>query len=125
MPKGYDTEIGERGMALSGGQRQRVGLARALFQSPKLVVLDEPNANLDQEGELALLQAIEKLKETKTTAIIVAHRPAVLQHVDKILVMKEGTVRLFGDRAEVLNAISGPQNPAIETIEQSSAERPS
>ena len=125
MPQGYDTEIGERGMALSGGQRQRVGLARALFQSPKLVVLDEPNANLDQEGELALLQAIEKLKETKTTAIIVAHRPAVLQHVDKILVMKEGTVRLFGDRAEVLNAISGPQNPAIETIEQSSAERPS
>jgi PrtD family type I secretion system ABC transporter len=115
LEKGYDTEIGEGGAALSGGQRQRIGLARALFQNPKLVVLDEPNAHLDQEGELALMQAIEKLKEMKSTVVIVAHRPAVLQHVDKILVMKDGGVQIFGDRSEVLGKISGPQKPAIET----------
>jgi ATP-binding cassette subfamily B protein/ATP-binding cassette subfamily C protein len=115
LEKGYDTEIGEGGAALSGGQRQRIGFARALFQSPKLVVLDEPNANLDQKGELALIQAIEKLKEQKTTAIIVAHRHAILQHVDKILVLKDGKVQMFDERSEVLKKISGPQKLAVES----------
>ena len=98
---------------MSGGQRQRIGLARALFQNPKLIVLDEPNANLDQEGDLALLQAIEKLKELNITAIIIAHRPAVLQHVDKVLVMKDGRAEMFGERADVLKKILGPQQRTI------------
>jgi PrtD family type I secretion system ABC transporter len=99
---GYATEIGPQGAVLSGGQRQWIGLARAMFGKPRLVVLDEPYASLDQAGEAALIEAIGRLKARGTTVILVAHRPSLLVHVDKLLVLREGNAVLFGPRDEVL-----------------------
>jgi PrtD family type I secretion system ABC transporter len=108
LPQGYDTEMGEAGAALSPGQRQRVALARALYGEPRLVVLDEPNASLDNEGDEALLRALADLKANGATVVIVAHRPSLLRSVDKLLVMNEGTVQMFGPRAEVLARLTRP-----------------
>jgi ATP-binding cassette subfamily C protein/ATP-binding cassette subfamily C protein EexD len=105
LPQGYDTEIGEQGAILSGGQRQRIGLARALFGRPALLVLDEPNASLDAAGEQALNQAIKAMKESGATVIVIAHRPSMMANVDKVLVMNEGRIELFGDRNSVLGQI--------------------
>ena len=102
LPDGYDTQVGENGMAVSAGQRQRIGLARALLDEPKLLVLDEPNANLDQEGELALLSALETMKQKGTTIVTVSHRQGLLRLADKIVVLRGGVLELFGDRDEVL-----------------------
>jgi PrtD family type I secretion system ABC transporter len=102
LPRGYNSEIGEAGLRLSGGQRQRIGLARAVFGRPRLVVLDEPNASLDQEGEEALHQAIVRLKETGTTVVMIAHRPSVLGLADKLLVLRNGAIEAYGTRAEVI-----------------------
>jgi len=106
LPKGYDTEIRESGQALSPGQRQRIALARALYGNPRLVVLDEPNANLDQEGEQALLAAMRRLKEEGITVLIIAHRPSLLGGADKLLVLREGAVEIFGPRAEVMRRVT-------------------
>ena len=105
FPQGYDTWIGDGGVRLSGGQRQRVGLARAVFGSPRFIVLDEPNANLDQAGEAALSEAISELKQVGVALVIVGHRPSTLSASDKILFLKEGHVAMFGQREEVLNAL--------------------
>jgi PrtD family type I secretion system ABC transporter len=105
LPDGYDTEIRQRGGALSGGQRQRVALARALYGNPRMVVLDEPNSNLDSEGESVLLEAIDRLREKGTTVILVAHNPRILQGMDKILVLRAGKVESKGDRGEVLSRL--------------------
>jgi ATP-binding cassette subfamily C protein len=102
LPAGYATEIGPQGVVLSGGQRQWIGLARAMFGNPCVVVLDEPNASLDQAGEAALVDAIGALKARGTTVVLVAHRPSLLGHVDKLLVMREGVGVLFGARDEIL-----------------------
>ena len=102
LPDGYATEVGPRGAALSGGQRQWIGFARALFGNPRLIVLDEPNASMDGAGEAALIDAIGRLKARGTTVVLVAHRPSLLAHVDKLLVMHEGAGVLFGQRDEVL-----------------------
>lgn len=102
LPNAYDTLIGPSGGALSGGQRQRIGLARALYDGPSLVVLDEPNSNLDEVGELALYRALQSMKEAGSTVVIISHRPAVLSQVDKILVLVSGVVTLFGERQQVL-----------------------
>ncbi|HEY4941832.1 MAG TPA: type I secretion system permease/ATPase [Rhizomicrobium sp.] len=103
LPKGYDTEVGGNGHRLSGGQSQRIGFARALYGDPRLVVLDEPNSNLDGPGEDSLLNALGTLKQEGVTLVIVAHRPSVLNGVDKMLVLRaNGTVEAFGPRAEVM-----------------------
>ncbi|MGM0394511.1 MAG: type I secretion system permease/ATPase [Thermodesulfobacteriota bacterium] len=95
---GYDTEIGESGQNISGGQRQRVALARALYKSPKLVILDEPDSNLDETGEAALLAALKHLKQMGTTTIMITHKPFLLHAVDKILILREGAMAGFGDK---------------------------
>jgi len=108
LPKGYDTDVGDDGAALSGGQRQQIGLARALFGSPRLMVLDEPNANLDGEAELLLRQLMGELKRDSVTLVVVGHKPSLLSGIDKLLVLREGRQILFGPRAEIIDKISGP-----------------
>lgn len=106
LPKGYDTQIGEHGAALSGGQRQRIGLARALYGDPRLVVLDEPNSNLDEEGEQQLARAVLNLKQRKATVVLVTHKPSILNIVDNIIVMQEGQIALSGPRQAVLEKLA-------------------
>jgi ABC-type protease/lipase transport system fused ATPase/permease subunit len=106
LPEGYDADIGEEGVLLSGGQRQRIALARALFGNPRLLVLDEPNANLDSEGEEALLRALSAAKSNGTTVVLIAHRPSVLSVVDKLLVLQDGRIKIFGPVAEVLPKVA-------------------
>ncbi|MGE5548537.1 MAG: type I secretion system permease/ATPase [Solirubrobacterales bacterium] len=106
LPDGYDTEIGTRGERLSGGQRQRLGLARALYGDPALLVLDEPTANLDAEGDEALYRALAQVKERGATILIVAHQPAALGLVDKVLVLKDGAVLAFGERDTVMRSLT-------------------
>ncbi len=102
LPEGYDTVIGATGGALSGGQRQRIGLARAIYGNPRLVVLDEPNSNLDDQGEAALAVALQNLKETGATVFIITHRASVLSQVQSLMVMREGALTMFGPRDQVL-----------------------
>jgi ATP-binding cassette subfamily C protein/ATP-binding cassette subfamily C protein EexD len=112
LPQGYDTEIGDGGQHLSGGQRQLIGLARALYGAPKLVVLDEPNSNLDGDAEQALIRGIEELKRRGVTVVLVSHRPTLVQGVDKVLLMRDGAVEAFGPRAEVLKRLVQQARPA-------------
>ncbi len=102
LPHGYETQIGEGGAALSAGQRQRVALARALYGDPFLVVLDEPNSNLDADGDAALIEAIRSVKARRGIVVIVAHRPDMLAITDQILVMRQGQMHMFGPRQSVL-----------------------
>lgn len=109
LPSGYDTPISVAGGVLSGGQRQRIGLARAVYGDPRLVVLDEPNSNLDDQGDQALLQALESLREKGVTVILITHKKPILRLVDKILVLSEGQVAAFGMRDEVMQALQKGQ----------------
>lgn len=111
LPQGYDTELGAGGAVLSVGQRQRVGLARAMLRSPALVILDEPNANLDGEGEQALLMALREMKKAKQTVVVVSHKPSMLQDADKLLLLRDGKIELFGPRQAVLDRIQQIQAP--------------
>lgn len=111
LPKGYDTEIGPGGSALSGGQRQRIGLARALYDNPSLIVLDEPNSNLDVNGETALARAIDAARAAGSTVIVSSHKQSLVAMADRLLVLAEGTQQMFGPRAAVLEKIA--PRPAI------------
>jgi len=108
LPNGYETQIGEGGAALSGGYRQRIALARAVFDKPSLVVLDEPSSNLDAEGDQALTNCIVELKQQGTTVVIISHRPATLASVDKVLILRDGAVDMFGARADVISKLNLP-----------------
>ncbi len=114
FPKGYDTPIGRSGSFLSGGQRQRIGLARSLYGDPSLVVLDEPNSNLDEAGEAALVQAVMELKSHGKTVIVITHRTSIIGVVDKILFLREGQLQLFGPRQEVLATLLRAQQQAVQ-----------
>jgi ATP-binding cassette subfamily C protein len=105
LPQGYDTRIGELGATLSAGQRQRVALARALYGDPFLIMLDEPHANLDNEGEIALMQAIQQAKQRQAIVILIAHRPSALAACDKVLYLANGAQQMFGPRDEVLQKV--------------------
>lgn len=102
LPDGYDTRIGAGGESLSGGQKQRVGFARALYDNPVLIVLDEPNSNLDDQGELSLIKAVMLLKEQGTTVVVITHRPGILQVTNKLAVVKQGMLEIYGDTKEVM-----------------------
>jgi len=106
LPDGYDTRIGAGGASLSGGQRQRIGFARAIYDKPVLIVLDEPNSNLDEQGELALVRAIQILKAEGTTVILITHRPNILQVTNKLAVVKQGVLEIYGNTKDVLAKMS-------------------
>lgn len=118
LPEGYQTEVGPQGITLSAGQRQRIGLARALYGNPFAVIMDEPNSNLDSEGELALTQAIRSVRDRGGVAIVVAHRPSALASVDLVGVVQQGKLIAFGAKDEILGnnqprpAVAGPQPQA-------------
>lgn len=115
LPKGYDTPIGEAGHLLSGGQRQRIGLARAVYGDPVLVVLDEPNANLDEVGETALVRTVNALKEKGRTVFLITHRPGVLAVADRVMVLRDGQVQRDGPRDEVLAQLRSAR-PAVSSL---------
>ena len=112
LPEGYDTLIGPGGVPISGGQHQRIGLARAVFGNPALLVLDEPNAHLDAEGEQALVEAVVGMRERGGTIILIAQRAGIMVQVDKMLVLQAGTVTGFGPREEVLRKLRRPVSPS-------------
>ncbi|MBZ4211914.1 MAG: type I secretion system permease/ATPase [Rhodoferax sp.] len=112
FPKGYDTPIGEAGALLSGGQRQRIGLARAIYGDPALIVLDEPNANLDDAGEAALVKTVQDMKAKGKTVILITHRPGILAVADRLLLLQDGRVQAEGPRDAVLAALQAARTPA-------------
>lgn len=117
LPDSYDSDIGVAGSNLSGGQKQRVGLARAFYGNPKLVILDEPNANLDEAGEQALSEALKQAKIKKIAVVVISHRPSVLSVVDRILVLQNGEVALYGTQEEMKNRVQMLQSGIIHINE--------
>jgi ATP-binding cassette subfamily C protein len=106
LPRGYATVIGPMGVRLSGGERQRIGLARAFFGDPRILVLDEPNANLDAEGEAALERAILNARSDKRTVLLITHRPSLAAKCDRILMLRDGQIELYGPAQDVLHRLA-------------------
>jgi ABC-type protease/lipase transport system fused ATPase/permease subunit len=123
LPDGYDTIVGDHGSALSAGQAQRLALARALYRDPFLVVLDEPNSNLDAEGDEALTRAILGLRARGAIVVVVAHRPSAIAGVDYILIMGKGRQQQFGPKEEILTRVTSQNQPprALKMAEQGGA----
>jgi len=123
LPEGYDTEIGESGCLLSGGQRQRIALARALYGEPRLLVLDEPNANLDEDGDAALSAALAELKTRGVTVVVVTHRRSLTSRLDRIAILRNGKIESFGHTATVLSRLGDAANvvsfPVSESLQVS------
>lgn len=118
LPNGYDTVIGSEGVNLSGGQRQRVGLARAIYGSPRLILLDEPNSNLDEVGERALAVALQQIKANGSTVFVITHRTTILAHLDRLLVMSEGGISMYGPRDQVMEELNKQQLAAQQRTAQ-------
>ena len=120
LPNGYETRVGPGGASLSGGQKQRIGLARAVYGMPKMIILDEPNSNLDDAGEYALMMALRILKQKGTTLLFITHRKNLLAIADKIAVVKDGMLSLYGPKDEVLTALSpnAQNNQAQKAVEK-------
>jgi PrtD family type I secretion system ABC transporter len=114
LPQGYDTPVGEQGSRLSPGQRQRIALARALYGKPQLVILDEPNSNLDGAGEIALAHAMGALRSAGVTTVVVTHRPSLIAHVDKIMVLGAGRIQQFGPAAEVMKDMQRKAQASVD-----------
>jgi len=112
LPNGYETEVGDQGVLLSAGQRQQIALARAVYGQPRLVVLDEPNSNLGSNGEAALLECLAHLKTMGSTVVVISHRMAALNAVDKLLFLDAGVVKGFGSRQEMLARLAPPPSRA-------------
>ena len=118
FPQGYDTRLGADGSLLSGGQKQRIGLARALYGEPALIVLDEPNSNLDDMGEAALVRAVLGMKQRGKTVVLITHRTSIINAVDKLMVLRDGTMQMYGPRDQVLQALMQAQQPAVPAPQQ-------
>jgi ATP-binding cassette subfamily C exporter for protease/lipase len=118
FPKGYDTRIGDAGAGLSGGQKQRIGLARAMYDDPSVLVLDEPNSNLDDVGEQALVIAVNDLRQRGKTIVLITHRMTVLSATTKLLLLRDGAVQAFGPRDQVLAALAQAQQQAQQQAPQ-------
>ena len=118
LPQGYDTVITDGGHNLSGGQRQRIGLARSVYDDPCLVVLDEPNSNADQAGELALVELIKSLQQSNQTVVIITHRTQIIGLTTKLMILHDGVVQLYGPTEDVLSRLkeSAERSPQIQTI---------
>lgn len=116
LPNGYDTNIGEHGQLLSAGQRQRIGLARALYGEPFLLVLDEPNSNLDAEGDAALAEAVQKARNRGAIVVVIAHRPSAISNVDKVLLLQKGHQTAFGAKKEVLDTLAQNAGDNVRTM---------
>jgi ATP-binding cassette subfamily C exporter for protease/lipase len=118
MPKGYDTPLGDSGGGLSGGQKQRIGLARAMYGDPSLIVLDEPNSNLDDIGEQALLASIVDLHKRGKTIILITHRTSIITATSKLLFLREGAMQMFGPTNQVLAELTKQQQQMQQTKRQ-------
>lgn len=121
LPQGYETQVGADGTSLSGGQRQRIGLARALYGNPILTVLDEPNSNLDEAGEAALVSTLNQMKSQSRTVVIITHKLNVLNAVDKLLVLNDGVLVAYGQRDKVIEHLNEQKNQRTATLQKKSA----
>jgi ATP-binding cassette subfamily C exporter for protease/lipase len=122
LPKGYDTPLGEGGAGLSGGQKQRLGLARAMYGDPSLIVLDEPNSNLDDVGEAALIRAVNDLRQRGKTIVLITHRTSAISATNKLLLLRDGVVNMFGNTQDVLNALNEANQQAHAQQAQAQAQ---
>ena len=121
FPQGYDTPLGDGGAGLSGGQRQRLGLARAMYGDPALIVLDEPNSNLDDVGEAALVAAIGDLRQHGKTIVLITHRTSALAATNKLLLLRDGVAQMFGPTAQVIAALNEANQKQVQAQQAQAA----